>query len=76
MRTGGLHRSSFEHDACGLAFVADLKGRRTHDIVAMGIGALCNLDHRGATGADPDVGDGAGVLDPGARSVPQSDRAI
>ena len=58
----GLYRAAFEHDACGVNFVVDLKGRRSHDIVAMGIGALCNLDHRGATGADPDVGDGAGVL--------------
>ena len=62
VHSAGLYRPSFEHDACGVNFVADLKGRRSHDIVAMGIGALCNLDHRGATGADPDVGDGAGVL--------------
>ncbi len=58
----GLHRSAFEHDSCGVSFVADIKGRRSHDIVSLGIGALCNLEHRGATGADADVGDGAGVL--------------
>jgi len=60
--SSGLYRPEFEHDACGVSFVADLKGRRSHDTLALGIGALCNLDHRGATGADPDVGDGAGVL--------------
>ncbi len=58
----GLYDSAFEHDACGVNFVADLKGRRNHTIVQMGIGAVCNLEHRGASGADPNTGDGAGIL--------------
>ncbi len=58
----GLYDPRFEHDACGVNFVCDLHGRRSHDIVALGIGALCNLEHRGARGADPNTGDGAGIL--------------
>ena len=46
----GLYDPAFEHDACGVSFVVDMKGRRSHDIVATAIGALCNLEHRGATG--------------------------
>ncbi|MDH3498822.1 MAG: glutamate synthase large subunit, partial [Acidimicrobiia bacterium] len=62
MRSQGLYNASFEHDACGVNFVVDLKGRRSHSIVQMGIGAVCNLEHRGAAGADPNTGDGAGIL--------------
>ena len=58
----GLYRSEYEHDACGVAFVADLKGRRDHAIVAKALVALRNLEHRGARGAEPDTGDGAGLL--------------
>jgi glutamate synthase (NADPH/NADH) large chain len=58
----GLYDPRFEHDACGVSFVASLRGHVSHDIVAMGVGALCNLEHRGATGAEPDTGDGAGIL--------------
>ena len=58
----GLYDPGFEHDACGVAAVADIKGRRSNKIVADGITALINLDHRGAAGADPAVGDGAGIL--------------
>ncbi len=58
----GLYRHDFEHDACGVAFVAHLSGNATHDIVAQGLLALENLDHRGATGADEAAGDGAGML--------------
>ncbi len=58
----GLYDPAFEHDACGVAAVADIKGRRSNKIVADGITALINLDHRGAAGADPAVGDGAGIL--------------
>ncbi|MFZ4721013.1 MAG: glutamate synthase subunit alpha, partial [Ilumatobacteraceae bacterium] len=58
----GLYDPRFEHDACGVSFVADVKGRATRSIVAMGIGALCNMEHRGATGAEADSGDGAGIL--------------
>jgi glutamate synthase (NADPH/NADH) large chain len=58
----GLYDPAFEHDACGVAFVAQLSGQASHDIVAQGLTALENLDHRGATGADPAAGDGAGML--------------
>ena len=58
----GLYDPRFEHDACGVSFVASLHGVPSRSIVAMGIGALCNLEHRGATGAEPDTGDGAGIL--------------
>lgn len=58
----GLYHPSNEHDACGVAFVADIYGRQTHDIVEKGIQALVNLDHRGAAGAEKTTGDGAGIL--------------
>ena len=58
----GLYDPRFEHDACGVSFVADIHGRSSHDIVVRGLGALCNMEHRGATGAEADTGDGAGVL--------------
>ena len=58
----GLYSPDLEHDACGLNFVCDLRGRRSHRIVALGLGALCALEHRGAAGADPEVGDGSGIL--------------
>ena len=54
----GLH----EHDACGVAFVATMTGQPSHDIVAKAVQALRNLEHRGAVGAEPDSGDGAGIL--------------
>ena len=58
----GLYDPSNEHDACGLGFVAHLKGEKSHRIVRDGVHILENLEHRGATGADPLVGDGAGML--------------
>jgi glutamate synthase (NADPH/NADH) large chain len=58
----GLYDPRFEHDACGVSFVVDIKGRRARRIVDLAIGALCNLQHRGATGAEADTGDGAGIL--------------
>ena len=58
----GLYDPAHEHDSCGIAFVADLAGRRSHDTVERGLAALRRLDHRGARGADPDTGDGAGIL--------------
>ncbi|MCU1346066.1 MAG: Glutamate synthase (ferredoxin), partial [Acidimicrobiia bacterium] len=58
----GLYDPRFEHDACGVSFVADIKGRKSHEIVTLGIGALVNLDHRGASGAEVNTGDGAGIL--------------
>ncbi len=62
MARAGLYDPSFEHDACGVAFVADLSGRGEHDVVAQALRALCNLEHRGAKGGDPDTGDGAGII--------------
>jgi glutamate synthase (NADPH/NADH) large chain len=58
----GLYDSRFEHDACGVGFVADLRANGGHDVVAAALRVLCNLEHRGAAGADPDTGDGAGIL--------------
>jgi glutamate synthase (NADPH/NADH) large chain len=58
----GLYDPGFEHDACGVSFVANIKGVASRAIVAMGVGALCNMEHRGATGAEADTGDGAGIL--------------
>jgi glutamate synthase (NADPH/NADH) large chain len=58
----GLYDPAQEHDACGVAFVADLTGRRDHKIVEKALTALRNLEHRGARGAEPDEGDGAGIL--------------
>jgi glutamate synthase (NADPH/NADH) large chain len=58
----GLYDPRNEHDSCGIGFVANIKGRKSHDIIARGLEILVNLDHRGAVGADPLVGDGAGCL--------------
>ncbi len=57
-----LYDSRFEHDACGVGFVADLRASGGHDVVASALRVLCNLEHRGAAGADPDTGDGAGIV--------------
>src|SRR4051812_34652882 len=58
----GLYDPANEHDACGVGMVADLAGRKSHDIVVKALAVLRNLDHRGAKGAEPDDGDGAGIL--------------
>jgi len=58
----GLYHPNQEHDACGMGFVVNLDGHKTHDIVQKGIQILINLTHRGACGCDPETGDGAGVL--------------
>jgi len=58
----GLYNPANEHDACGVGFVADIKGRKSHQIVAQGLTILERLTHRGAVGADPKAGDGAGIL--------------
>ncbi|MGO1639059.1 MAG: glutamate synthase subunit alpha, partial [Ancrocorticia populi] len=58
----GLYRPEYEHDACGVAFIADLHGDQSRSVVQMGITALENLDHRGAVGAEENSGDGAGIL--------------
>ena len=58
----GLYDPRNEHDACGVSFIVDIQGRRSHDLVAQAFTALCNLDHRGAQGSEPNTGDGAGIL--------------
>ena len=58
----GLYDPRFEHDSCGVSFVAHLRGVASHDLVQTGLTALTNMEHRGATGAEPDTGDGAGIL--------------
>jgi glutamate synthase (ferredoxin) len=57
----GLYDPRYEHDACGVGFVVDVKGRRSHAILDMGLQVLQNLEHRGACGAEADTGDGAGL---------------
>ncbi|HEY5347343.1 MAG TPA: glutamate synthase central domain-containing protein, partial [Rhizomicrobium sp.] len=61
-RKQGLYDPRNEHDSCGVGFVANIKGAKSHDIIDQGLQLLINLDHRGAVGADPLVGDGAGIL--------------
>ncbi|MEP6714073.1 MAG: glutamate synthase subunit alpha, partial [Terriglobia bacterium] len=58
----GLYHPAHEHDACGIGFVANIKGQKSHDIIEKGIQILVNLTHRGACGCDPETGDGAGLL--------------
>ena len=62
VKSQGLYDAANEHDACGVAFVATLSGVATHEILDQALTALRNLDHRGASGAEPDSGDGAGIL--------------
>ncbi|MFO0207474.1 MAG: hypothetical protein ACK54L_15275, partial [Betaproteobacteria bacterium] len=58
----GRYRPTAEHDACGVGFVAHIKGKASHALVQQALLILHNLDHRGAVGADPLCGDGAGIL--------------
>lgn len=58
----GLYDPQFEHDACGVGFVVNIKGKKSHKIVSQALEILVNLDHRGATGSEPNTGDGAGIL--------------
>ncbi|PYV12826.1 MAG: glutamate synthase subunit alpha, partial [Acidobacteria bacterium] len=58
----GLYDPTFEHDACGVGFVADVQGRKSHEIVASGLEVLMSLRHRGACGCEENTGDGAGIL--------------
>jgi glutamate synthase (NADPH/NADH) large chain len=58
----GLYRQEFEHENCGIGFVAHLKGKKSHSIIKQGLDILTNMTHRGAEGADSKTGDGAGVL--------------
>src|SRR5947199_3745300 len=58
----GLYDPQHEHDSCGVGFVVDLKGRKSHRLVQDGLTALINLNHRGACGCENNTGDGAGIL--------------
>ena len=58
----GLYDPQFEHDACGVGFVCQMKGKRSHDIIQQALTILVNLDHRGACGCETNTGDGAGIL--------------
>src|ERR1700730_8963238 len=58
----GLYDPARDKDSCGVGFIADIKGRRSHKLIEDALAILCNLEHRGAVGADPRAGDGAGIL--------------
>ena len=58
----GLYDPALDKDSCGVGFIADIKGRKSHQIVVDALTILVNLEHRGAVGADPRAGDGAGIL--------------
>ena len=58
----GLYDANLEHDSCGIGFVANIRGNKDHSIIQDGLKILENLTHRGAVGADPTMGDGAGLL--------------
>ena len=62
LESTGSYDPKLEHDACGVGLVAKITGEATHEIVTKSLQALCNLEHRGASGADPETGDGAGIL--------------
>lgn len=61
-KTKGLYDSQYEHDACGVGFVANVKGKKSHEIIDQGIEILIKLDHRGACGCEHNTGDGAGII--------------
>src|SRR5215475_13028399 len=58
----GLYDPQFEHEACGVGFLVNIKGRKSHDIIGQALRILLNLDHRGACGCEANTGDGAGIL--------------
>ena len=60
----GLYDPKFEHDACGIGFVVNTKGKKSHQLVEQALTVLQNLDHRGARGCEECTGDGAGAADP------------
>ncbi len=62
LRKDGLYDPAFEHDACGVGFIVNMRGEPSHEIVQRGLDILKNLEHRGACGCDPQTGDGAGIL--------------
>ena len=61
-QASGLYDPAHEHDACGVGFVVDIAGRRSHSVIARGLQVLINLQHRGACGCEANTGDGAGIL--------------
>ncbi|MCG8375358.1 MAG: hypothetical protein MI702_02630, partial [Chlorobiales bacterium] len=62
MQTAGLYDPRFEHDSCGVGFVANIKGIRSHEIVRQGLEVLEKMKHRGACGCEDNTGDGSGIL--------------
>ena len=62
LSTDGLYDPSFEHEACGVGLVANTRGVKSHGVIRQGLEVLINLGHRGAAGADPETGDGAGIM--------------
>src|SRR6201996_6046788 len=58
----GLYDPQFEHEACGVGFVVNVKGKKSHEIIQQALTILLNLDHRGACGCEVNTGDGAGIL--------------
>src|SRR4030095_14173718 len=58
----GLYDPALEKASCGVGFIADIKGKKSHQLIKDALAILCNLEHRGAVGADPRAGDGAGIL--------------
>src|SRR3989442_12462369 len=58
----GLYDPALDKDSCGVGFIADIKGKKSHQLVEDALAILCNLEHRGAVGADPRAGDGAGIV--------------
>ncbi|HNM04220.1 MAG TPA: hypothetical protein PKK05_15005, partial [Leptospiraceae bacterium] len=58
----GLYDPALDKDSCGVSFIANIKGKKSRDIIEKGIRLMCNLEHRGAEGADPKTGDGAGIM--------------
>ena len=58
----GLYDPNLEHDSCGVGFIVDMHNRASHDIIRQGLELIGNLEHRGALGADPETGDGCGIL--------------
>src|SRR6187401_3849680 len=61
-QSGGLYDASFEHDACGIGFVANIKGTKSHQHIADALTVLENMEHRGACGCEANTGDGAGIM--------------
>ncbi len=62
LSTNGLYSPAFEHEACGVGLVANIKGEKSHRVIEQGLEVLINLGHRGASGADSETGDGAGIM--------------